>query len=204
MSQAVTQKPATRQPSLSRLEVPDEADVPAELRRTFDTFRRTLGYVPNWAKAFSLGGAHAVRFNEYILPFLDPLQGRLPHVERELVSTVVSAENGCAYCRLNHAQTLGQALGDTKLAKRISLDYRHVDELSERQRSLSDFAAKITHTPREISERDFDVLRSVGLDDEDIFEVVQLASLFSAANRISIVLNVVPDDEFFEDIPADR
>lgn len=182
---------------ISRLRVPDETELSDRHRRQLDGLRSTLGYLPNWAKAIALGGAHAERFNDYLLPFLDENTGRLPYVERELISTVVSAENGCSYCRFNHAQSLGEAVGDRRLGLRIAVSYHEVEELTERQRALADFAAKITNHPRDIEDADFTALREVGLDDDDIFEAIQLAALFSAANRLTIALNVRPDDEFF-------
>jgi uncharacterized peroxidase-related enzyme len=183
---------------ISRLRIPDETELSDKHRRQLDGLRNQLGYLPNWAKATALGAEHAVRFNDYLMPFLDPASGRLPHVERELISTVVSAENGCSYCRFNHAQSLGEAIGDRTRGLRIAVSYHEVEQLTDRQRRIADFAAKITNTPREVGYADFDSLRAVDLDDDDIFEVIQLAALFSAANRLTIALNVLPDPEFFD------
>ncbi|SHM63042.1 peroxidase-related enzyme [Cryptosporangium aurantiacum] len=183
--------------SISRLRVPELDQLPPKLREQIDSITAQLGYTPNWIRAFALGGAHTARFNEYLLPLLDPNQGLLPYADRELLATVTSAENGCSYCRLNHAGSLGHALGDRKLGTRIAIDYREVRELTPRQRTLSAFAAKLAVHPGEVTDEDIESLRDLGLTDEAIYEAVQIVAVFAAANRFSIFLQVTPDDQFF-------
>ncbi|MFT4126084.1 MAG: peroxidase-related enzyme [Gordonia sp. (in: high G+C Gram-positive bacteria)] len=183
--------------SISRLAVPALTELPAELRSQLDALQRQLGYLPNWARAFALGGAHAARFNTYLLALLDPASGRLPYVDREILATVASAENGCSYCRLNHAISLGDALGDRKLGTRVAIDYREVRELSDRHRTLARFAGTLSLHPGEIDDADITQLRDLGLDDTAIYEAVHVVSAFAAANRFSIFLQVTPDDQFF-------
>jgi uncharacterized peroxidase-related enzyme len=183
--------------SISRLHVPELDELPAKLRRQIDAITAQLGYTPNWIRAFALGGAHTARLNEWLLALLDPNQGLLPYEDRDLLATVTSAENGCSYCRLNHAVTLGDALGDRKLGTRIAIDYREVRELTSRQRTLADFASKVAKHPNDVTDADLDGLRELGLGDEEIFEALNVIAVFSAANRLSIVLQVTPDDQFF-------
>ena len=183
--------------TISRLRVPELDELPDELRAQLESLGNQLGYIPNWARAFSLGGAHAARFNDYILGLLDPNGGLLPYVDREILATVTSAENKCSYCRLNHAGHLGAALGDNKLGTRIAIDFREVRELSPRHRILARFASKLSLHPGEVDDADIDELRALGLSDEEIFEAVHVISAFAAANRFSIFLQVTPDDQFF-------
>lgn len=182
---------------ISRLDVPEIDALPVELQRQIRAIERQVGYIPNWVRAFALGGAHAARFNEYILGLLDPNTGLLPYADRELIATVSSAENGCSYCRLNHAVSLGDALGDRKLGTRIAVDYRDVRELTPRQRVLADFAATLSVRPGDVSDDDLSALRNLGLDDAAIYEAIQVVAAFAAANRFSIALQVRPDDQFF-------
>lgn len=183
---------------ISRLDVPEIDALPVELQRQIRAIERQVGYIPNWVRAFALGGAHAARFNEYILGLLDPNTGLLPYADRELIATVSSAENGCSYCRLNHAVSLGDALGDRKLGTRIAVDYRDVRELTPRQRVLADFAATLSVRPGDVSDDDLSALRNLGLDDAAIYEAIQVVAAFAAANRFSIALQVRPDDQFFD------
>lgn len=191
----ILETPATT--SISRLSVPEFDELPERLKEQISSLERQLGYIPNWARAFALGGAHAARFNEYLLALLDPNSGLLPYVDREILATVTSAENGCSYCRLNHAGSLGEALGDRKLGTRVAIDFREVRELGERHRVLARFAAKLALHPGEVDDTDIESLRDLGLDDKQIYEAVHVVSAFAAANRFSIFLQVTPDDQFF-------
>ncbi|MFW0786255.1 peroxidase-related enzyme [Gordonia sp. CPCC 206044] len=182
---------------ISRLEVPELDELPAELRQQIAALERQLGYIPNWVRAISVGGAHTARFNTYLLALLDPNSGLLPYADREILATVSSAENGCSYCRLNHAGSLGEALGDHRLGTRIAIDYREVRELSSRHRILAGFAAKLSVRPGDVDDADIAELRELGLSDEEIFEAVHVISSFAAANRFTIFLQVRPDDQFF-------
>ena len=49
-----------------------------------------------------------------------PLSG----AQAELIATVVSATNGCAYCVAHHGPRLARALGDEALARAVASDYR--------------------------------------------------------------------------------
>lgn len=182
---------------ISELRVPELDELPQGLQDQISDITEQLGHTPNWIRAIALGGEHTERFTSYLLGLLDPSQGRLPHVDREVLATVTSAENGCSYCRLNHAGSLGDALGDHRLGARVSLDYREVPELSERHRVLAEFAVALTHDPRSATDEHIARLRGLSLDDEEIYEAAQVVSAFAAANRFTIFLRVTPDEEFF-------
>jgi len=182
--------------TISRLRVPDESELPASAQKFFAQSRADQGFVLNYFRALSLNPDDLERSNTYLLPFLDPAQGRLPYPERELLATVVSAENRCTYCHIHHVGRLAGALGDRARAERIAIDHRHVD-LSTRERALADLAVKITRDPRTVTAADLDALRAEGLTDEEILEAVEIAALFNYTNRISITLGIVPDAEFF-------
>jgi uncharacterized peroxidase-related enzyme len=188
---------AIEKQTISRLRVPQIDELPAALQSQIASLTATLGYTPNWVRAFALGGAHTARFNDYLLALLDPNQGLLPYVDREILATVTSAENGCSYCRLNHAGSLGDALGDRRLGTRVAIDFREVRELSPRHRVLAEFASTLALHPTEVEDADIAALRELGLDDDQIYEAVQVVAAFAAANRFSIFLQVTPDDQFF-------
>ena len=49
-----------------------------------------------------------------------------------------------------------------------------------------------------MSDAEIDALRGFGLSDADIFEAVQITSVFNATNRISLALGLLPDPEIFD------
>jgi uncharacterized peroxidase-related enzyme len=190
-------QPETR---ISRLKVPAREDLSPTIAQFFQRTEEAEGYVPNWLKAFALGGPGFTRLNAYLFPLLlgsPDSPSTLSLRERDIVATVVSVANRCSYCHALHVDGLGKVLGDHRLAHRVALDHREVAELTDRERLLSDLAITLTHTPGEVSDARIEELRAVGLSDEDIYEAVQIISIINATNRISIALGVLPDAELF-------
>ncbi len=66
--------------------------------------------------------------------------------------------------------------------------------LSEVDRALCTFAAKLTHTPAEMTPADLDTLRAVGLDDIAIHDATQVIAYFNYINRVADALGVEPED----------
>ena len=185
-------------PSISRLRVPGPDELSGPARSILATAERTEGHLPNWLPAFALGGDHFVRLADYLFPLLRSQgAGTLTDREREIIATVVSVDNGCAYCHTHHVYELGELLGDHWLAARIGIDHREVNELSEREHALASLALKLTRAPRDVTEPELDQLRALGLADETILEAIQVAAIINATNRITLALNVLPDREIF-------
>lgn len=190
-------QPETR---ISRLKVPAREELSPTIAQFFERTEAAEGHVPNWLKAFALGGAGFTRLNAYLFPLLlgsPDSPSTLSLREREILATVVSVANRCSYCHALHVNGLGEVLGDHRLAHRVALDHREVAELTERERLLADLALTLTHTPGEVSDARIEELRAVELSDEDIYEAVQIISIINATNRISIALGVLPDAELF-------
>ncbi len=66
--------------------------------------------------------------------------------------------------------------------------------LTETDRALCAFAAKLTLTPAQMSPADLDALRAIGLDDTAIHDATQVISYFNYINRIADALGVEPED----------
>jgi len=66
--------------------------------------------------------------------------------------------------------------------------------LSVVDRALCEYAAKLTHTPSQMSPADLDVLRLQGLKDRAIHDATQVISYFNYINRIADALGVEPED----------
>lgn len=181
---------STEAPVIGRLEVPAHDTLSDELRQLVEQHGGD-----NWIRALALNPDTARRFTQYFEK-LFATEGRLPIDERELIAVIVSRTNGCGLCAIHHAHALGEALGDRVQARRIALDY-HLADLSARQLALAEIAETITTSPRAITEKDFDRLRRLGLDDADILEAIETASWFNHTNRIFIAAGVVPDEKYF-------
>lgn len=183
---------------ISRLQVPelDELATPG-VRGFFTRQQREEGLTSNWFRALSLNEGDLERLNAYLLPLLGTDgRGGLSAREREVIATVVSGENRCAYCHTNHANKLGKVAGDWSFGQRVAIDHQQVAELTERERALADLAVAVNNDPQSIRDHDVDRLRKLGLDDHQILEGISIAAFIGATNRIGIALSVPPNPEY--------
>ncbi len=68
-------------------------------------------------------------------------------------------------------------------------DYQRAD-LSGGDRSMLDYASKLTKSPSEITEEDVQRLRDQGFDDRGIHDICSVTAYFAFVNRIADGLGV--------------
>jgi uncharacterized peroxidase-related enzyme len=112
-----------------------------------------------------------------------------------MIAVVVSMKNGCLYCLVAHGAALREALGDPILADRITLDH-HRAGLDERRTAILDFAARITEKPLECTPEDLERLKNFGLTEEEVWDVVEIASMYNFTNRMSLACGMIPNEEY--------
>ena len=132
--------------------------------------------------------AHLALYSE--VHFADsPLSRR----ERELIATVVSRANGCAYCLSHHADAFGRHATEPGLQALVSTDYTKAP-LSARERAIADHAVALTKTPGKVSAADVEKLKRAGLDERAILDVTLVAASFNFANRVASGLGLTGED----------
>ena len=78
-------------------------------------------------------------------------------------------------------------------------DYRAAP-LSDKDRAMLDYAAKLTREPWTVSKGDVQTLRKVGFSDADILDIAQVVAYFAYVNRIADGLGVAVEAEKWEEI----
>lgn len=111
----------------------------------------------------------------------------LPRAERELAATAASRHNGCIYCASVHARFA------TVHSKRKDDIDRLLDEgvgadLGERWNAVVAASVALTETPIAFGPDEIARLRSVGLDDAEIVDVINGSAFFNWANRLMLSL----------------
>lgn len=178
--------------------VPDESELPERLQGLFAKARDTVGFVPNVFRAFSYRPERlSAWFGHYKL--LHVPTDNLDEADREMIAVVVSAWNRCTYCIVSHGHALRVALGGDAAAE-ITADYiatnwRHAG-LDERRTVICAYAEKLTARPHELSEADLVGLRDVGLTDEEIWDVAEIASMYNFTNRMALATGQQPNAEY--------
>jgi uncharacterized peroxidase-related enzyme len=119
----------------------------------------------------------------------------LSKLEREMVAVVVSSANRCYYCLVAHGAAVRMLSGDPQLGEMMAMNYRAAD-LDRRQRAMLDYAWKLTATPYLIGEADREMLRDVGLSEEDIFDLSETVAFFNLSNRMASATDMMPNAEY--------
>lgn len=109
--------------------------------------------------------------------------GNLSRAQREMIGVIVSCTNQCPYCVDHHGKALFHVSQNRVLMEQVSKDYLSAN-LSVVDLEICKYAEKLTKAPYKMLEDDIDKLRKVGLTDEEIFDVNQIASYFNYVNRI--------------------
>jgi uncharacterized peroxidase-related enzyme len=95
----------------------------------------------------------------------------------------------------HHGEALRTLTKDPALVERVGED-PHGAALEPRARALVDFALRLTTTPGRLIEDDIAPLRSVGLSDAGIHDLVSVTAYFSFVNRMALGLGVELEDEY--------
>jgi uncharacterized peroxidase-related enzyme len=174
--------------------VPDEAQLPDDLRRLFVKARERLGFVPNVFRVYSFRPQRLSAWFAHFRQLHEPTE-QLGAADREMIAVVVSAANGCLYCLIAHGAALRQELGDPVLGERISYDWRRAD-LDARRAAICAYAEKLTLRPREVTREDLQSLLDVGLSLEEAWDVAEVAAMYNLTNRMAMATNMLPNAEY--------
>ena len=164
-----------------------------DLRAFYDDVVSRAGSVPNVVKLSSLKPPAAIAAQDLYQSVLYHDSG-LSMLEKEMVSTLVSSINGCAYCVAHHGAAVERLAGSANSAAWVTFAWRQAD-VDERTRAMLAFTEKLTANPDTLGETDVAALRAVGLSDEDVLDLVQLVAYFNYVNRLAMALGVDPEPE---------
>lgn len=116
----------------------------------------------------------------------------------EAIGIVVSQANGCEYCVEHHATGMRRHLDDPERAEAWlhALETEQYPAVFDQpQRAALEYAFKLTITPAEMHEADFESLQDNGWSDGEILEINQIAAYFAYANRTVLGLGVTTAGE---------
>jgi uncharacterized peroxidase-related enzyme len=61
---------------------------------------------------------------------------------------------------------------------------------------MLDFAVKVTQEPGACEEADLEMLRSHGFADEDIWDIIEVASMYNFTNRLAMATGMLPNRDY--------
>jgi uncharacterized peroxidase-related enzyme len=114
--------------------------------------------------------------------------GELTMVEIQHVGILVSRANGCPYCTAAFCTILNYGLDTAEDYVRSLLADGPTALADGRLKTIIDFALKSNNDAGSISDTDVDALRSIGLSDKGVVQIIHLVSDFASYNRLNMAL----------------
>ena len=176
---------------------PSDAEGP--VRDMYEHVQGRLGYVPNWATAFSLRPGVL----EGWTALLKSIQSNLPVRSYELATLAAARAVRSSYCSLAHGSVLASKVFDPRTVTAIATGGPE-SPLEPGERAMMAFVEKIVLNADRITAADIEVLRSHGYRDEDIFDVAAAAAARCFFSKLLDALGVQADSTFNDLDPALR
>ena len=174
---------------MPRIKVIEYNEATGRLKEIYDNLIKSRGKLANVHKIQSLRPesivAHMALYMEIMYS-----RSELSRAERELIGTIVSITNGCKYCTKHHSEALNHYWkDDSKIEKLINGNLAEV--LTPKEMSMCEFARHLTLHPDQHENNDYTLmLKSLGLSDAAILDVVLVTAYFNFVNRIVLSLGV--------------
>lgn len=151
------------------------------LEHVEQTYRRTLGFVPNGLRIMARRPEIVQGFIALRRAVLDPATGTVPAELKNLVAHIASRTHGCMYCQAHALQGAGRAGADRARLEAV-WEYQTSELFSEAERAALDFAVHAASVPNLVTDADFDRLRE-HWDDGQIVEILAAVALYGFLNR---------------------
>jgi uncharacterized peroxidase-related enzyme len=159
--------------------------------------RAGWGFLPNYAAAFSTRPDVASAWHALNTTIRDRMDRR-----RFEIATIAAARVlRSTYCTAAHSKFLRDVCGDDVAMRSIAADPSGAG-LNREDRAVYEFAAKVAADAASVEQSDVDQLRSAGLTDADIADVVFAAAARSFFTRVLDGLGAQLDLQTAEAFPA--
>jgi len=182
-------------PAISRFPVPEIKDMPDDIRERILAVQEKSGFVPNVFLTLAHRPDEFRAFFAYHDALMDK-PGPITKAEREMIVVATSNANQCQYCVIAHGAILRIRARNPLIADQVAVNYRKAD-ITARQRTMLDFAMKVSMRAHEVGDADIAVLKEHGFSDEDAWDITAIAAFFAMSNRLANVTSMRPNDEFF-------
>ncbi len=170
------------------IKVVEQNEANGELKEIYSKVVGERGKLSNILKIHSLLPNTMITHLDFYMTIMFNKSG-IRRADAELIATVVSALNKCAYCVNHHSEALKSYWKDKERVNQAAKDFRKLD-LPEKTKAILKYAEKLTLHPDQMNESDVIILRNNGLTDEEILSVVLIINYFNFVNRVANGLGV--------------
>ena len=181
MIPSVKLKPLVWHPHIAPVDVSDATPEQIEAMKVTPSNKKISEYVRTLAHDPESYVARTVLFNAIMY-----VEGGLQHADRELGALGASIANGCKFCAVVHARRHAHLTQSDDVVSALYFDKPAL--LAPRDAALERFARRLSAVPSQATKEDIAALRSAGMDDKEIVDLIHAISIFGWANRLMHVL----------------
>ncbi|MFZ0546081.1 MAG: hypothetical protein WAM60_11615 [Candidatus Promineifilaceae bacterium] len=186
MSQSIINQP---------ISMVEEDEATGEVAELYDTVKRELHmpFVPNMIKTLGVSpAALAIHMGMFQAMYAHLT---LPQSLVAMISYTVAEYANCEYCSVNN-ELMCRTLGiDEETLAQVARDLGNVNP--ERVRVIIQFCLKVSKYPQRVTNEDFDRLRELGVNDEEILEIVIVTAHAVSADVIADTLKVPVESDVY-------
>jgi uncharacterized peroxidase-related enzyme len=165
-----------------------ESEAIGVVKEMYENEKTTRGYLPNFAKLFSLRPKVMGAWRNLIRSIIENMDTR----RYELVTLAAAGKLRSSYCMLAHGSVLKDKFFSSEQLSEI---IKNPDSilLTSVEKAIMRFAQNIVVDAASITQKDVDVLRNLGLEDEEIFEIVTVTTARCFFSKTLDALGAEPD-----------
>lgn len=176
--------------------LPELSELPDDIKARITEVNDKAGFIPNVFVSLARRPGEFRAFFDYHDALMLKEEGSLSKADREMIVVATSAANNCQYCVIAHGALLRIYSKNPLLADQVATNYRKA-EITARESAMLNYAVKVALQADQLEESDKQVLRDVGFDDEDIWDIASISAFFGMSNRLANAFDMRPNAEFY-------
>lgn len=180
---------------ISQFPVPEINELPEDIQQRILTVQEKAGFIPNIFLALAHRPEEFRAFFAYHDALMEKDEG-LSKAEREMIVVATSGLNQCQYCVVAHGAILRIRAKNPFIADQLASNYRKAD-LSPRERTMLDYAIKVSRDAELVDEDDHRQLAEQGFSQDEIWDIGAIAAMFALSNRLANMSGLRPNQEFY-------
>jgi uncharacterized peroxidase-related enzyme len=184
---------------MTYIETIPEAEASPALAELYEADRQTFGEVANFTRAFSLRPDVTAAWRA----LNGAIKANMDLRRYELATLAAARRLKSTYCALAHGSVLADRFMDAEEVVAIMADH-HTAGLDEIDVAVIDLADKIAADATSVTEADIERLRTLGLTDPEILDVILAASVRCFFSKTLDAVGAEPDARYAQLDPALR
>lgn len=181
------------------IEVIPEDQAEGATAELYASDHETFGFLPNYTQAFGVRPAVYAAWRELngaIKSSMDPRR-------YELATVAAASRLRSSYCTLAHGSVLIDKFLEPDTVRALVADHRTA-ALDSTDIAIMDLAEKVAGDATKVEQADIDRLRSLGLTDDEILDIVLAAAARCFFSKTLDALGVPPDAKYGQLDPPTR